>query len=239
MFCPVSSLKVRLLTARLWRPCLWVNYGPTTVRLPLNLYLWLYFKKGTLSRNEGQPLRRQPQSGWLRLAFSPKAAPINCEGVPYGENYISPSHRWRHWNRTCPWSHFFSNAFNLITFFFFSFLYNWQDYFTGWVANKGFIALLGNLPLHSGFYLHEIRRFCIKEKPDSTTFSDGSDLFITTAHKRPTSWAETKRAVIYSVVFFLLQTGGSKNRVSPLFIYTQSQRVSAATAKPRYTDNNR
>lgn len=52
--------------------------------------------KGTLSA--GRPHRPpwSPQSCWLRLAFSLKAAPINCEGDPYEESYISPSQMWPH-----------------------------------------------------------------------------------------------------------------------------------------------
>lgn len=52
--------------------------------------------KGTLSAGGPHRPPWSPQSGWLRLAFSLKAAPINCEGDPDGESCISPTQMWPH-----------------------------------------------------------------------------------------------------------------------------------------------
>lgn len=85
------------------RPRFWVNGDRQELgRHSLSIYDCILKRarclemKGTLSG--GRPHRPpwSPQSCWLRLAFSLKAAPINCEGDPYEESYISPSQMWPH-----------------------------------------------------------------------------------------------------------------------------------------------
>lgn len=75
--------------------------------------------KGTLSAGGPHRPPWSPQLGWLWLAFSLKAAPINCEG----ESYISLLPMWPHWKLqvslrsfyrpTPPWFHFLNSLFFL------------------------------------------------------------------------------------------------------------------------------